>query len=106
MAYRIRSENVDEEVEAAADAEKGKISIPDEDSRQWCVFNGCMVLASLYLAMMVTAWYNGDITVRPSTVFDFTSNTTFWIYNGSIWAGFIVFMYILLIPFINTSRTY
>lgn len=106
MAYRIRSDKVDEEVEEAADAEKGKISIPDEDSRQWCIFNGCMVLASLYLAMMVTAWYSGDITVRPSTVFDFTSNTTFWIYNGSIWAGFLIFMYILLIPFINTSRTY
>lgn len=65
-----------------------------------------MILACCYLAMMCSAWYDGDVTERPAAVFTYTSSTTFWIYNTSIWVGFAVFMYILLAPFIFTSRQY
>lgn len=110
MAYRIKSENAekeDEEAEQKPDAEKGpKLEIPAEDSRQWCLFNLCMVLNSLYLAMMASAWYSGDFTMRPTLVSQFASNSTLWIYFLSIVVGFVLFMYILFAPFINPNRRY
>lgn len=76
------------------------------DSREWCVFNFCMVLASMYLSMMCSAWYDGDIKERTTQVFNFSSPTSFWVYNSSIWIAFVVFLYILVAPMVNTSRTY
>lgn len=112
MAYRIKSENAekeDKEAEEKTDPEKGskvEIQIPAEDSRQWCLFNLCMVFNALYLAMMASAWYFGDFTVRPTLVREFVSNWTLWIYVASIAIGYLLFMYILLAPFLNTNRTY
>ncbi|KAK8824087.1 serine incorporator [Blastocystis sp. ATCC 50177/Nand II] len=109
MAYRIRNEKVDEpDVESVQTdkKEEGAVSIPDEDSRQWCVFNFCMVLASMYLSMMCSAWYDGDIKERSSQIFDFSSPMSFWVYNSSIWIAFLVFLYILVAPMVNTNRTY
>lgn len=65
-----------------------------------------MILGCCYLAMMCSAWYNGDITQRPSAIFAQSSPQTFWIYNVSIWVAFLVFLYILFAPYIFTSRKY
>ena len=110
MAYRVKSENAekeDKEAEEKPDAEKGpKLEIPAEDSRQWCLFNMCMVFNTLYLAMMASAWYSGDFTVRPTQVADFASNTTLWIHFLSIVVGYLLFLYILFAPAINPGRSY
>ena len=65
-----------------------------------------MVLASLYLSMMCSAWYDGSIKDRSGQLFNFTSPMSFWVYNSSIWIAFLVFLYILFAPFINTGRSY
>lgn len=110
MAFRIvNTEAIEKEEE---DAEKGKkentetIEIPDEDSFQWCIFNFCMVLACCYLAMMCSAWYSGDITIRPPAIFSHTSSVTFWLYNASTWVGFGIFVYILIVPFLFPDRQF
>lgn len=109
MAYRIRPDSVNE-VDTEKDperAEKIQDVIPNEDSRQWCVFNFLMIIASLYLCMMCSGWWNGDdVTQRPNAVFNFTSPSTFWLYNVSIWVAFLLFVYVTVIPALNQDRVY
>ena len=110
MGFRIKSdtaEQEDKEADDKPDSEKGpKLEVPAEDSRQWCLFNLCMVFNALYLAMMASAWYSGDFTVRPTLVKQFASNSTLWIYVVSIAIGYLLFMYILIAPFLNLNRSY
>lgn len=109
MAFRIRSEKVDEPDAKETDPEKAeKIQdvIGEENSKQWSVFNACMVVVSFYLSMLCSAWYDGDVTQRPTAVFQFTSSLTFWLYNCSIWIAFLVFLYAAVIPVLNQDRTY
>ena len=65
-----------------------------------------MVLTSLYMAMLDSAWYTGDYTIRPSSVANVTSSFTSWVFTLSIWVAGAVFLYVILVPFINTSRSY
>lgn len=65
-----------------------------------------MVLTSLYMAMLASAWYTGDYTIRPSSVANVTSSFTSWVFTLSIWVAGAVFLYVILVPFINTSRSY
>ena len=88
------------------DAEKGEVAIPDENGFEPAIFNACMALTSVYLAMLASAWYTGDIAIRPEAVKDNTSMFTAWVFTGSIWAGYALFIYVLVIPIVNDSRTY
>ena len=109
MAFRIRSEKVDEPDAKETDPEKAENIqdvIGEENSKQWSVFNACMVVISFYLSMLCSAWYDGDVTQRPTAVFQFTSSLTFWLYNCSIWIAFLVFLYAAVIPVLNQDRTY
>lgn len=111
MAFRIVNEAAIEEEEEDVEKNKGKkerdvIVVKDEDSFQWCIFNFCMVLACCYLAMMCSAWYTGDITIRPPAIFSHSSTTTFWLYNASTWIGFAVFLYILIAPLLFSDRQF
>lgn len=65
-----------------------------------------MILVSLYLAMMTSSWYMGDYSIRPAAVAAATSAFTSWVFTISIWVVSIVFLYVLLVPILNTSRTY
>lgn len=105
MAFRIRSQQKNEET-LVEDAEKGEVAIPDENGFEPAIFNACMALTSVYLAMLASAWYTGDIAIRPEAVKDNTSMFTAWVFTGSIWAGYALFIYVLVIPIVNDSRTY
>ena len=65
-----------------------------------------MILASFYLAMLASAWYTGDYSIRPAAVAATASTFTSWVFTLSIWVGSAVFLYILLIPLIDDSRFY
>ena len=103
MSYRLRSESHEE---VKADVEEPAIQIPDEDGFEPASFHLCMVLASFYLAMLASAWYSGDYTIRPNVVVNYTSTFTKWLFTLSIWGGFAVFVYVLIVPLLNTSRNF
>lgn len=105
MAFRIRSQPKEEET-LVEDAEKAEPTIPDENGFEPAIFNACMALTSVYLAMLASAWYTGDISIRPEAVKDNTSMFTAWVFTGSVWAGYALFLYVLIIPLVNDSRTY
>ena len=70
------------------------------------MFHLCMVITSMYLAMMASAWYMGDYTVRPSAIAINTNAFTSWVFTISSWIAALLFLYVLIIPLINTSRDY
>ena len=89
-----------------SDVEDSVLQVPEEDGFEPATFHLCMVLSSFYLAMLASAWYNGDFTIRPSVVVNYTSSFTKWMFTTSIWGGFATFLYVLLVPLLNTSRNF
>lgn len=103
IAYRIHSESPDE---VKSDVEQSQFQIPEEDGFEPATFHLCMVLSSFYLAMLASAWYSGDFTIRPSIVVNYTSSFTKWMFTTSIGGGFVAFLYVLVVPLLNTSRNF
>ncbi|KAK8801909.1 hypothetical protein WA158_006304 [Blastocystis sp. Blastoise] len=107
-SFRIQPAYTDETLSKTKDAEVGKtkISVQAEDSRLPALYHLSNALLSVYIGILTSFWYEGDITIFPAITNEFMSTSIFWIYSISVWVGFAIYFWTLIAPFIMKNRDF